>query len=143
MDIVLDFQRDLLFSDIEMNPPDLKVNQDLKSAVIISLFTNRLADKDQVEPGQDRQGWWGDTYKGSRIGSRLWLLRRSKQLSTVANQARDYCYEALQWLIEDKIAQSLTVRTEIIAMYTLGIEIKIYRPKDIQNYKFSYVWSQI
>ncbi|HJY23694.1 MAG TPA: phage GP46 family protein [Hanamia sp.] len=145
-DIALIFQNGMQYADIEIDPPSLKVDQDLQTAVIISLFTNRLADKDQVDEGQDRQGWWGDSYatvNGSRIGSRLWLLKRSKQLQSVANLARDYCYEALQWLIEDKIAESLTVRAEIIAMYTLGIEVKIVRPQDIQNFKFDYVWRQL
>lgn len=143
MDIALFFLQGNTFADIGITPPDLTTNKDLQSAVIISLFCNRLAEEGDPIDGNDRQGWWGDTYNGHLIGSRLWELRRAKQLQSVVNLARQYCLEALQWLIEDQIATSVEVQTEIIAMYTLGIGVQIYQPTGIQTFKFSYVWSQI
>jgi len=59
----------------------------LARAVIISLFTWRRANPDDVLPaGDDRQGWFGDTFaevRGDRIGSRLWLLSRPEQRSVL------------------------------------------------------------
>jgi len=146
MDIALFFQQGQPNADIQIDAPDLKINQDLESAVIISLFANRLADAKDPIDGNDRQGWWGDTFatvKGSLIGSRLWELKRQKSLQSVANLAQQYCLEALQWLIEDQVAESINVQAEIIGLYTLGIAVQIYKPTGIQNFKFSYVWNQI
>ncbi len=147
MDIALILETGTPGADIGITSPGLTIDKDLQTAVIISLFANRLAEPDDDIDGDDRQGWWGDTYatvNGSRIGSRLWELRRSKQLQSVANLAKQYCLEALQWLIDDQVASSVEVEAEIIAMYTLGIGVKIYKPNATSvNFKFQYVWSQI
>lgn len=146
MDIALVFRQGSPFADIELDGTDLKINEDLSSSVGLSLFSDRLADKNEVPPGSDRKGFWGDTYSevvGSLLGSKLWLLWRSKATQENANLAKEYCYEALQWLIEDKIADLVTVETEIQNLYTLAIDIKIFKPDETLNYKYSYVWSQI
>lgn len=146
MDIALFFQQGQPNADIAIDAPDLKINQDLTSAVIISLFCNRLADPNDDFEGTDRMGWWGDTFatvNGSLIGSRLWELRRQKATQTVADLARQYCLEALQWLIEDGVAESVEVQTEIINLYTLAIGVQIFKPTgDMQNFKFSFAWDQ-
>src|SRR5262245_61583977 len=60
--------------------------EDLCTAVIVALATNRLAENSDILPdpdSTDRCGWWGDMdaeiiWDGWPIGSRLWLLRRTK-----------------------------------------------------------------
>ena len=59
-----------------------------------------------------RQGWWGDTYAtvaGDRIGSRLWLLQREKILPLTLQRAEAYAKEALQWMIDDRLVERITV----------------------------------
>lgn len=90
----------------------------LETAVIISLFTDRRARPDDALPGapDDRRGWWGDALpavsglQGDRIGSRLWLLGREKIVPETLRRARDYCREALAWMIEDKLAGHVDVQ---------------------------------
>ncbi len=43
------------------------------------------------------------------LGSRLWLLAREKQLPAVMRKAEAYARQALQWLIDDGIAASVSV----------------------------------
>src|SRR5882724_7544310 len=145
MDIALLFAPGQAIADIQQDGASLLVDKDLETAVVISLFSDRRAAPDDVIDGADRRGWWGDTYatvNGDQIGSRLWELRRQKQLQSVVNKAQEFCYEALQWLIDDKVAQSVVVEAAIIAMYTLGIHVTINRPTGTANFKFQYVWSQ-
>jgi phage gp46-like protein len=80
----------------------------LRSAVIISLFTDRVAQPGY--PGADRRGWWADTLDGRPIGSRLWQLRRRKiaDRNALINEATDILNEALQWLVDDGIATRVT-----------------------------------
>src|ERR1700750_2247663 len=60
--------------------------QALATAIIVALGTDALADKDDILPdpdSTDRCGWWGNLdadliWGGWDIGSKLWLLRRSK-----------------------------------------------------------------
>jgi phage gp46-like protein len=118
----------------------------LETAVIISLFTDRRAKPSDKLPsaGDDRRGWWGDTFpavRGDRIGSRLWLLHRSKQLPEVVALTRDYARECLQWLIDDGIARRITVKAEVVRTGVLGLGIEIARSnKAVAQYRFETFW---
>lgn len=107
----------------------LQTGSDLQTAVLISLFTDRQATTDDVIPdgSGDPRGWVGDLGSDFPIGSRLWLLDRSKQTNDVLSKARDYCTEALQWLIDDGVVAKFTVLTEWTKPAMLGIQIVAYK----------------
>lgn len=93
---------------------DLARDDGLQTAVLLSLFTDRAAEEGDVLPDEetDRRGWWGDEFAddaGDRIGSRLWLLARSKRTDDVLARAEEYARESLQWLIDDKVAERIEV----------------------------------
>jgi phage gp46-like protein len=116
-----------------MDGNDLATDPGLTTAVVISLFTDAPArDDDPLPPGQtDRRGWWGDAWPvtaGDSLGSRLWLLRASKQLPQVLNQARRYAEEALAWLLEDGVARRVEVAAWIVRFEVMGLSVKIHRP---------------
>lgn len=140
---------DLQRGDWLLGSPGLAEETGLKSAVIISLFSDRRANPDDALPdpaAADRRGWWGDNFaaQGDQIGSRLWLLSREKQLSSVLLRAKEYCKEALQWLIDDGIAKSIDVRPEIVRDGVLGVEIIIARPSGAdQKFQFDDIWSTL
>lgn len=144
---------DLAF-DFAMNGPDLATDQGLETAVIVSLFSDRLAAPDDTIPdgSGDRRGWWGDLPLGDPgdaaqpdlIGSRLWLLDRGKATAQTAAQARFYCAEGLQWLVDDGVAQSVTVSTSWLGVDRLAIAIVIARlgpGGTAVNRQFDYVWT--
>ncbi len=110
-----------LLQDIDNDKSDPLVR-----AVIISLFTWRRAHDDDVLPnaGMSRMGWWGDSFPpvaNDRIGSRLWLLARSKLTDSTAQQAQDYAKEALQWLIDDGVAARVDVSATRRGISTLAL----------------------
>jgi phage gp46-like protein len=132
--------------DFSVSAPGLESDDGLESAVIISLFTDRRADEDDPlpDPSDDRRGWWGDAYPQidqDKIGSKLWLLHREKQLPSVVNRAREYAQEALAWLVEDSIASRVTVEAEIVRQGVLGLGVTIYRSaQTVQKYRFDLFW---
>lgn len=95
----------------------LQSGDDLATAVYISLFTDRLATSSDVLPDAsgDRRGWWGDLDNTVPIGSRLWLLARSKLLPAVAVTAKGYIAEALKWLVDDGVVAAVQVDTALVA----------------------------
>ncbi|AHE72799.1 hypothetical protein M942_08675 [Enterobacter ludwigii] len=122
---------------------DLQQGDDLQTAIYISLFTDRLARRDDQIDGNDRRGWWGDTGENDQIGSRLWLLRRQKLTAQIAGKAEDYCREALQWLLDDNVVSHITVLSRIVYPRTLLLGIAYQEPgKAMQNIKYSWVWEQ-
>jgi phage gp46-like protein len=127
----------------------LALDGTLRSAVLVSLFTDRRANADDTLPdgGTDRRGFWGDIIapdqlpEGSRrpLGSRLWLLAREKQTDETRHRAEAYAAEALQWLIDDGIAAAVTVRGEWVARGVLALAIAITRPGAVPE-RYTELW---
>ena len=127
----------------------------LESAVLVSLFTDRVApiqpsSLDQSvgiglpgQNGNDRRGWWGDAYATVPIGSRLWQLARliKANASAALAEVEDVCGEALQWLIDDGVAQTVTAKATWIAPTLIGIAIAIQEPGSNTPTTFSYSWA--
>ena len=136
-------------ADLALEDLALVRDDGLKTAVILSLFIDRRAETDDVLPDNtgDRRGWWADAYseiEDDKIGSRLWLLSREKQMSSVLMRAKEYAEEALAWMVEDNIVESVTVETWWVRTGTLGLLAQIVRPDTPAiEYKFEYLWERM
>lgn len=135
-------------ADVSIEANDLQVDDGLKTAIILSLFTDRRAElSDTLPDGQtDRRGWWADAVPvvaGDRFGSRLWLLDRSKQTADTLERAQAYAQESLQWLIDDRVTDSVTVVAEFIQPNLgLGLAVSARRPGgDLVKFRFDYTWA--
>ena len=135
----------LVVDGVSTNATD--VSDDLPRSVLISLFTWRRANPDDDLPASNQYGWWGDSYPvalNDRIGSRLWLLSRAKMLPETVARAEEYASEALQWLIDDGVADSVQIRAERQALDTLALQIILTRGnKALLNVRFTNVWDYI
>jgi phage gp46-like protein len=135
-----------LRSDWAMAQPQLETDDGLQTAIILSLFSDRLAGDEDTLPdgGTDRRGWWGDSFAdqaGDRIGSRLWLLEREKQTPAVLQRARDYARESLQWLLVDGVARSVEVDAEYPQLGMLALTVTITRAQGgAARFRFDNIW---
>lgn len=96
---------------------DLAGDETIRTAILLSLFTDRRADPSEIPHLQsDPRGYWGDHIAQSqfRTGSRLWLQARSKNLPIEVSQIVTSCREALDWLIEDGHVQRLEVQPRVL-----------------------------
>jgi phage gp46-like protein len=150
MDVALTFTRGTFLADISLDGSDLRTDSDLETALTLSLFCDRRADNDDpLEKNESKRGWWGDTFaeiRDDKFGSKLWLLRREKQLQVVLERAREYAEEATAWLIEDGVASAVTVETEIYGEKPSGIlaiKVEVTRPTGVSSFQFDYAWKQI
>jgi phage gp46-like protein len=124
----------------------LQSGSDLSTAVIISLFTDRVANASDALPDTsgDRRGWWGDLGQDIPIGSRLWLLARSKLSNAVAVAAKGYITEALQWLISDGVAAAVQVVTTVVLPNMLTATVTLQQSTGTTTaFKFNWAWNQI
>lgn len=146
MDLAIIYSGSSFTFDLALNAngSDLAADDGLRSAVLVSLFTDRRANSDDVLPDgtDDRRGSWQDQYPdldGDLQGSRLWLLAREKQLPDVLQRAQAYAEEALAWLLADGVARAVTVTAEWVASGMLGLLVDIRlvngsRFTDVFNY---------
>jgi phage gp46-like protein len=150
MDVLIAWSEPTLSGDLRLANADLAGDDSLYTAVVISLFTDRRARDDDALPagaGDDRRGWWGDLLadeENDQIGSRLWLLGREKTVPEVLRRAREYCAEALQWLIDDGIASKVEIEVERQGRDRLAIGIGIRRPDgSAVTFSFNHLWEAI
>lgn len=117
--------------DIDIDGADLLADSGMRTAVAVSLFSDRIAEPDDVIPdGTDnRRGYWADAWAadGDKFGSRLWLLGREMQTTAVLTRAEEYTREALQWLLDDGAASAVNATASWADNGLLCIETLITR----------------
>lgn len=123
---------------------DLMADNSLETAVLISLFTDKRADEEELPTGErSKRGWWGDMFPEvdqDQVGSKLWLLEREKTTEKTRVRAVQYAREALEWLIEDGVAEAVDVSAAYNQYRHLIIDVVITRPAGESRY--SVLWDQ-
>jgi len=142
-DISLVWDVDNSRGDWQLVGPVLLTGNDLASAALISLFSDRIANPDDVIPDgtDDPRGWWGDLGEDQPIGSRLWLLSRAKQTQETLNNAVDYSREALQWFIDDGVVARIDVFAQWVRTSFLGLQAIFYNQDGTTAAALSYAWA--
>lgn len=143
MDIALVYDAEAGAFDLAIAGGDLVADEGLETAVLLSLYTDRraLAEDELPDGGTDRRGWWCDAYSERPHGSRLWLLSREKELESVLRRAKEYASEALAWLVEDGIAESVEVDAVHLRRNVLQLIVGIQRPAGaVLERRYDYVW---
>jgi len=135
-----------------LNPGGLDASDQLASAVYISLFTDRKAPEGWRPEVADRRGWWGDGVapEGEEpfaLGSHLWLLRNEVATEENTVAARQYAQEALAWMVDERVAASVTVESGLIVEPPRGIWLRILitdRQGEIAfDRRFGRLWKEI
>lgn len=156
-DIALFWDNETSAADMRMAGGDLAADDGMRSAILISLFSDARVsdDADLPEEGDDHAGWWGDQFADdagidagsatdrNRIGSELWLLGRSKVTEDKIVFARQAAERALGWLTRDGVVSKVVVEVEaqqidaVTAQLALGIEV--FRP-DGTSKRYDFTW---
>lgn len=131
--------------DLAVQGRDLVGEDSFRTATILSIFSDARADyEDDPDLTCNRRGWWGDmlsTIPNDKWGSKLWLLDRAKQTNQTRIKAQEYATEALQWMIDDGIAQKISVVADYPQRGFLRLAISITKPSgDILEFAFDYAW---
>lgn len=148
-DIAMTYDAQIGYGDLVVQDRDLERDLGLRTAVIVSLFSNRRAEDVDVIPDEvgTREGWWADELRENddKIGSKLWLIGRGKILEReIIPSAEQFGREALQWMVDDGVAESLTVEASFYDADMLQLDIKIIRPEleRADFFRFFYNWNE-
>ena len=151
-DIKLRWDSDLMKGDLLFPSNDLETENGLATSVIISLFSDKRASGEDTLPdpnSTDKRGFWGDlvlpAVEGDQLGSKLWLLERSKTIQEVMESAEQYIEESLKWMIDDGIVLGIDIDVERQniegAMDMLAFKVSLHKVDGLnENYEFDYEW---
>jgi phage gp46-like protein len=125
------------WADILLNESnsDLQTGKDLKTAILVSLFSDSRANPEELLLDEDPRGWWSRD-----LGSLLWLLARQKATLQNLEKGIQYIKDALNWLIVQNIAKSIDVTGTIENRSKFNFIITIKKSND---YRFQYLWENI
>ena len=133
-------------ADLAMCGPSLKTGNDLETAIIVSLWSDQTSDPGDILPvntNSDPRGWWGDAYNApDQIGSKLWQIFNRIRNQQTLNDARDFATKALQWLIDDGLAVSVSVSPRFYGSAGIALSITITSLSGVVN-QYSYAWGGI
>lgn len=136
--------------DVTFGTSDIVMEYGLQTAVEMSLFTDQRAADDDILPDEntDKKGWWGDLISpeedSDEIGSKLWLLRRSKTTNDNLKLAKQWAEESLEWMITDKVAAKIVCnayRQGEIGNDVLALKVEIYKQDGTkQVFEYDNLW---
>jgi phage gp46-like protein len=128
-------------SDIRLADNSLDILRDagLETSVLISLFSHARAGSDDKLPDKNgtRRGWWADALLEKPMGSKLWLLERAKITDNTRALTEQYTKDALQWMVDDGVADSIEAESRRNGIYRIDTAVKIIK-KDNSNVFFRY-----
>lgn len=121
----------------------LALEDTLQTAIILSLFTDGRAGRDDKLPlnETDRRGWVGEEFLSGGVdattdpwGSRLWLCYSGKVSGSVLEAARFAAQQALEWLVRDGVAERVLVTAEWVGVGQdrLAVRPAIYKPGQVR-----------
>jgi phage gp46-like protein/uncharacterized protein YmfQ (DUF2313 family) len=116
-------------SDLAIIDDDIAIDQGLVTSGLLSMLVDARAEPEDRPPDpDDRRGYWADQFAaaaGDRSGSKLWLLGQRSQVGGAQPVAEQYAREALQWYLDDGIADEVNVAASIeTTRLTLLVEIR-------------------
>lgn len=114
-------------ADLAIENGDLALEEGLASSAVVSLFSDGRAPASVSLPaGSSRRGFWG-AGEGESFGSLLWLLDREKITPTTIERMRAYAADALQWMVDEGIADQVEVVAERGDTYQVNLQIQLRR----------------
>ena len=127
--------------DLEIENGDFSSVIGLETTIATDLFSDRRADESLVPSPIFRRGFLGDIFRasiGRKLGSQLWTLDQGRLTDATLNRAELYAIEALQYLIEDEIAQSIDVQLSRSARgVTIAVTITNFAGNSVQ---YDFLW---
>lgn len=96
---------------IDEDQADFETTDGLESAIVVSVFSDRRAYKDEVGDPMRRRGWIGDLVSevpGDLHGSGLWLYEQSRLTQEVVTGVRQEAEQCLEWMIQEDLVVSVS-----------------------------------
>lgn len=136
----------------------LDETQQLATAIIVALNSDAAADDSDVLPDPrdtNRRGWWGDLdagklWGGWPIGSKLWLLTRTKIVDNASREGATvarvdaYIRTALKPFVDNGICTRITVDVSLTNEKRIDAMITVYRGnKTAIQLQYQPLWSEI
>lgn len=112
--------------DLVLEDGDLRHDEGLASAVMLSLFTDAREEGATALEGADVRGWWAQD-DGDPYGSLLWTLAREKTTGEYFARVRQHAAAALGWLVTDGYAERVEIDASLLSPGHVLLSVRLVR----------------
>lgn len=114
----------------------------LETAVLLAVFTDRVATPDFIPMDGDPRGHWADAYV-TAVGSNLWELDRAKMTDANIALAQNSTQIAMQPLIDAGVASAIDVIAERQGQLC-AMKITVLAPTGkTETFRYNWAWGQV
>ena len=130
--------------DMVLEDGDLKADNGMETACLISAFTDKRVTLEQLPAShKDRRGWWADLIseiESDKIGSELWRLEATGKVTTAtAVELESILTDAFAWMIEDGLSNKIDISAVRTGANEITATVDIFRP-DGDNIPLKFIW---
>ena len=128
--------------DFVLEGSDFASVDGIETAIGVSLFTDARESEGNVQDAFRRSGWSGNILTlrdGFELGSTLWALV-SRMTQDTFNLGEDKCKIALQWMINDGIADTIDILMTPVDSRVSEIEIKLFKELNLVG-RYTTLWT--
>ncbi len=142
-DIGITYSNQNQFGDVDIFSNDLVRDEGLETSVLISLFTDRRIVTDaQEDQDSYKGGYVFEDVDNIKYGSRLFTLDRSKTDKQTIRLIANYAKEALQWLIDKKIAEEIDTKAIVVNGSRIDLVVSIFKDDEaILDKRYEDLWA--
>lgn len=127
---------DLTWSD----SGDIETAATLDTAILMSIFEELRATPGEQPVSELRRGWLGNEGTGFEQGSKLWEFEQERITGSMLAELGVVIRNALQWLLDDGIAKSITVETPTLENGRVGVRINFGRDESTVDRRYYQLW---
>ncbi len=111
--------------DLVLGEQDFEIVEGLETTIAVLLFTDARAAPEEVGDPAKRRGWVGNLLRSSELGGMLWLWSQARNTQKIRNNIERWASNALQPLIDEKIASEIITTAIQDDVRGIGISIEL------------------
>jgi phage gp46-like protein len=138
IDLKLELQSDGTYDIVIGSDGNFEVDEGLTTTILTSIFTEARANEIEVARPLARSGWMGNINfptNGRQLGSLVWLTASMRRTTENLNKAIDFFKKALNWMVEDGIAETISVTGSLSTKGAdISVEVKPFREEPVTMY---------
>ena len=121
---------------------DIVTEDQLDTAILVSLFTDKRATGSQMVLPLRRRGWVGDLETPEdRYGSHLWLFEQARLTPAVMVRLASLAQVSLKWMTRDNIATQVSARATVQTS-SVDLQIDIKKPNSPAEAHLFALWEK-
>ena len=116
----------------------LAVEDNYDTAILYSIYGEARANDSEMADTHRQRGWIGNESLPYENGSTVWLYEQARITRTTLNAVRNEIFKAVDWFVEDGLAESIDEPTVVLTNNRVEVKLTIrYSQSDVKTRSYN------